>query len=399
MTEDVKRSAPGLKKISEDHYLPCTRCGLCSYACPSYRAYRTQAYSARGRVALLRAVSQGEMEVGEAYSDRFYTCTLCAACDQACPSGVKVEDLLLAGREEITLRDQLPESLTRLRQAIHKSHNILGEDNAARRLWAENMKRRPLGSDSETADVAFFVGCVSSLFPRSYAVPQAFVGILDAAHVDYALLGGEEWCCGYPLMVNGLLPEAKDTILHNVAAVRARGVRQVVFTCPSCYHVWKHVYPDIVGAGMRGLELLHATEYLAGLLEDAALCGGQPLALRELDMTVAYHDPCDLGRKSGVYEAPRRVLSSIPGLSLVEMVDNREDALCCGGGGNVETYDPDLVVAISGRRLAQAEQAGAQAIVSACQQCERTLASAARRERARLRVMDIAEIVWKAAGQ
>jgi heterodisulfide reductase subunit D len=346
------------------------------------------------------------MEVGEAYGDRFYTCTLCAACEQACPSGVKVEDLLLAGREEIALRDKLPPNLTRLSQAIHQSHNILGEDNAARLLWAENMERPPSGSDRETAEVAFFVGCVSSLFPRSYAVPQAFVQILEAAGVDYALLGGEEWCCGYPLMVNGLLSEARDTILHNIAAVQGRGVRQVVFTCPSCYHVWKHVYPDVAGedpevtgARMGDLELLHATEYLDRLLENGAPPDGTSLPLRELDLTVAYHDPCDLGRKSGVYEAPRRVLARIPGLTLVEMVDNREDALCCGGGGNVETYDPDLVAAISSRRLAQAQRAGAQAVVSACQQCERTLAAAARRDRVRLRVMDIAEIVWRAVGK
>lgn len=396
MTTDTQHPARGVQRIPEEQYLPCTRCGLCSHACPSYRAYRTQTYSARGRVALLRAVSQGDMEVSDAYGDRFYTCTLCAACDEACPSGVKVQDLLLAGREEIALRDQVPPNLTRLTQAIHNSHNILGEDNAARLLWAENMERAPSGSLSETADVAFFVGCVSSLFPRSYAVPQAFVQILEAARVDYALLGGDEWCCGYPMMVNGLLSEAEEMIHHNIAVVQAMGARRVVFTCPSCYHVWKHVYPNIAGEEMEGLELLHATEYLAGLIEDPQAWGGQPLALRELDMTVTYHDPCDLGRKSGVYEAPRRVLGSIPGLTLVEMVDNRESALCCGGGGNVETYDPDLVAAISSRRLAQAQQTGAQAVVSACQQCERTLAVAARRDRVRLRSMDIAEVVWKA---
>jgi Fe-S oxidoreductase len=141
---------------------------------------------------------------------------------------------------------------------------------------------------------------------------------------------------------------------------------------------------------MNGLETLHAAEYLAGLMDQGRL------ALRETNLTVAYHDPCDLGRKSGVYEAPRRVLQGIPGLTLVEMVDNREEALCCGGGGNLETHDPDLVTSISSRRLSQAQAAGAQAIVSACQQCERTLAAAARRERVRIRVLDIAEIVWDA---
>ena len=141
---------------------------------------------------------------------------------------------------------------------------------------------------------------------------------------------------------------------------------------------------------MDGLDTLHASECLAELI------GQGRLALRETNLTVTYHDPCDLGRKSGICEAPRRVLQSIPGLTLVEMKDCREDALCCGGGGNLETYDPDLVASISSRRLAQAQRVGAQAIVSACQQCERILTSAARRERVGLKVMDIVEIVWNA---
>jgi heterodisulfide reductase subunit D len=141
---------------------------------------------------------------------------------------------------------------------------------------------------------------------------------------------------------------------------------------------------------MEGLEMLHAAEFLADLMDQGRL------HLREINQTVTYHDPCDLGRKSEVYEAPRRVLQRIPGLTLVEMSDNREDSLCCGGGGNLETYDPELVDALSARRLAQAQQSGAQIIVSACQQCERTLANASRRQRARLRVLDITEIVWKA---
>lgn len=113
-------------------------------------------------------------------------------------------------------------------------------------------------------------------------------------------------------------------------------------------------------------------------------------------MRVAYHDPCDLGRKSGIYEAPRRILQGIPGLELVEMADNRESALCCGGGSNLETYDPELMRKVARRRLEQALETDAETIITACTQCERTLKDAARRERARVRVMDITEIVWSA---
>ena len=382
--------AAGLNRIDEDQVLQCIRCGLCSYTCPSYRVHRTQAQSPRGRVALLRSASQGHLEVGEVFENRIFGCTLCAACDQVCPSGVDVEEILLGAREEIALQGQLSPNLARLSRTVRESHNISGEDNELRLLWAENLERQPLGSAREKAKAVYFVGCVSSLFPRSYSIPRAFVQTLEAAAADYALLGSSEWCCGYPLLANGLLSEAKETILHNVARVRATGAQQVLFACPSCYHMWKHVYPEIAGDEMDGLETLHAAEYLAGQVDQGRL------AFRETNLTVAYHDPCDLGRKSGVYEAPRRVLQGIPGLTLVEMADNREEALCCGGGGNLETHDPDLVASISSRRLAQAQAAGAQVIVSACQQCERTLAAAARRERVRIRVLDIAEIVWSA---
>jgi heterodisulfide reductase subunit D len=328
--------------------------------------------------------------VGDVFEDRIFSCTLCAACDQVCPSGVDVEQILLGAREEVALQNHLSPNLARLSQTVRDSHNISAEDNDLRLMWAENLERQPLGATREKADAVYFVGCVSSLFPRSYAIPRAFVQTLEAADADYALLAGDEWCCGYPLLANGLLSEATETILHNVARVRATGARQVLFACPSCYHMWKHVYPEIAGDAMAGLEMLHASEYLANLSD-----GGR-LALRETNLTVTYHDPCDLGRKSDVYEAPRRVLQGIPGLTLVEMADNREEALCCGGGGNLESYDPDLVASISSRRLAQAQAAGAQAIVSACQQCERTLAAAARRERVRIRVLDIAQVVWNA---
>jgi heterodisulfide reductase subunit D len=110
-------------------------------------------------------------------------------------------------------------------------------------------------------------------------------------------------------------------------------------------------------------------------------------------MRVTYHDPCDLGRKSGVYDAPRAIIEAIPGVELAEMVDNRDAALCCGGGANLESLSPQLSAAVAKRRLEQAQAVGAEAIVSACQQCERTLSMAARRERIKIRVMDVVQLL------
>jgi len=119
------------------------------------------------------------------------------------------------------------------------------------------------------------------------------------------------------------------------------------------------------------------------------------LKLGEFPRAVTYHDPCDLGRNSGIYEAPRNVILSVPGVTLVEMVENRQYALCCGGGGDVAMYNQELVEAVARRRLQQALDTEAQVLLSACQQCKRTLMTAARQEKARMQVLDIVELVAK----
>ena len=112
-----------------------------------------------------------------------------------------------------------------------------------------------------------------------------------------------------------------------------------------------------------------------------------------VNRVITYHDPCDLGKRSGVYDAPRHVLASIPGIELREMANHRQNSLCCGGGGNVESFSPDTVSEASGRRLRQAQATGAQYIVSACQQCMRTLFAGARKHKIRVRPIDISQLV------
>ena len=415
---------------SQDEYRRCIRCGLCLAVCPLYRLSLNETDSPRARVALLRAVREGLVEQPTASTAaRFFGCMLCGSCAFACPSGVTVDRILELTRGEMAGQGLMPQALGALGERIAGTHNISGEPNESRLMWAANLPAPPTGVGKKQAEVVYFVGCVSALFPRSYPVAQSFVQVLERAGVDYGLLGGEEWCCGYPLAINGELERARETMRHNVEAVRALGARTLVTTCPSCFHFWKHTYPVALGGyspplpgegpgerfppplpgegpGERSSPPLpgegpgerlsfavqHTTEFIADLLE----AGRLPLREDLPEQVVTYHDPCDLGRKGGVFDAPRRILARIPGIQLVEMPENREGSYCCGGGGNLESFDPELSKAVAARRVRQAAETGAGVILSACQQCERTLASAARAGRVRVRVKDIVEIVLEA---
>jgi len=260
---------------------------------------------------------------------------------------------------------QVPERLEALGETVTSHYNISGDDNATRFIWSQNLPDPPLGvaPPRRTAEVVYFIGCVGSFYPRAYSIPQAMVQVMDRAGVEFTTLGGEEWCCGYPLYVAGMGERMAELSRHNVGRVRTMGAKRVVFTCPSCYYAWSHLYPEMVD--VSGLEFQHATELLTELLK------GDGLALGPVEEVVTYHDPCDLGRKSGVYDPPREVLASIPGMELREMALVRESALCCGGG-DVETVDPDVTSGVAARRLAHVQATGAKYVVSACQQCKRT---------------------------
>jgi len=372
--------------VQDEQYLSCLRCGLCSASCPVYRESLVESDSPRGRVALVKAASEGSLQPSARFADRIYRCTLCASCTKVCPSGVEVEELLLDARQDLAEQGLLSPTSRRLADSLLAGHNISGEDNRRRLIWTENLEQPPVGIGKATAPLIYFVGCVASFFPASYSIPQALVQILEAAGAEYGLPGEREWCCGYPLLAAGLRDEARETMAHNLAQVKAMGAATILTTCPSCYHMWHTVYPTILGD--LGVRALHATEWLAEVMAQ-----GQ-LKLRPLAARVTYHDPCDLGRKSGLYEPPRQVLRQIPGLELVEMAEYHVNALCCGGGGNLESYDAGLTTALAERRLEQARAVDAQYLVSACQQCKRVLSSAARRgAKGRLRVLDVVELV------
>jgi Fe-S oxidoreductase len=331
----------------------CYHCHKCTAGCPAAFAMEY------GPDRVLRLIEFGQGERLLASRD-LWLCLGCEMCGAHCPNEIEIGEVMIALREIaneaglvegsvtgdcLPLRElladylaQRPQSqidtrlcagLQRLRnlsQTLEATHNISGDENSERLIWSQNLDHVPPGLDGrQGADLAYFVGCVASFFPRSYRVPQAMTALLEQAVADYTTLGGQEWCCGYPLLSMGRLDRAKVLIRHNVEQTRALGISRLVFACPSCYHMWKFIYPDVLDEDF-GLEVLHAAELLDEMIERGSLeLGSRPLR-------VTYHDPCDLGRKSHVFEAPRRVLRSIPGLIFEEMEASERISTCCGGG-------------------------------------------------------------------
>ena len=158
----------------------------------------------------------------------------------------------------------------------------------------------------------------------------------------------------------------------------------MVFACPSCYHTWWE-QPE------NGMEIFHSTQFVKNLIDEGKIC----FRPQEKITKVTYHDPCDLGRASGVYEAPREILRAIPGVDLVEMEGNRENCKCCGGGGNLEMVRPDLSAAMAKAKIEEIKATGAEMVVTACQQCIRSMQTTARKNKIPLVAMDIVEFVLK----
>jgi heterodisulfide reductase subunit D len=334
-----------------------------------------------GRI-LRPAPPPGEGELVDAAFD----CTLCGRCQAVCPLFLRTHDLWIAQRRQLARALIEPEAIARLAARLRQDGNIAGRPQAERLSWLGNMPEPPAVPDR--AEVAVFVGCVGSLYPQAFALPQSLVTLLHLVGPPVALLGQREVCCGFPLYISGLEEEALSLARRNLEALKATGARTVVTPCPSCYHTLSVHYPLWLGAAWD-VRVLNGAEYLDEMLA-ALLPRLKPLPLR-----VTYHDPCDLGRLSGIYELPRRLLRRIPGLELVEMEENREQALCCGGGGDVEMLKPELSQAIAGLRLKQAAATGAEAIATACPQCKRALTAAARRARSALRTYDVAELLLR----
>ena len=380
----------------------CTRCGNCLDLCSAYTGSGDVSISPKKKMEKLKKMVDseygilskifGKKEISrkdiEAISRAAYECTMCSRCEVDCHIGINLQDMWLKLREILVEDGSYPEVLDILRDRIQKGKNVSFDTNEGRVNWIAPVQDIPENKYiKEKAEVIYFVGCVSSFSPRVFKIPRSIVQILKSAGVDFALLGDEEWCCGFPLLTSGFKKDFLDFAKHNIERINNTGAKFLVTSCPSCFHMWKHTYREAGVDIEMEFEVLHIVEYLYMLARE------KTLRLNPLDFTVTYLDPCDLGRNSGIYEAPRKLIKMIPGVRFVELENSRDRATCCGGGGNVEAVDSSLAGSIAKIKALEIIKTGADIVVTSCQQCVRTILQALKKEGSKIKTMDISELV------
>lgn len=404
-----------LEKIKGEVY-GCSICGQCvqgpvdpyrpnpvfhdylpDKTCPMREKDRFLTYSAAGMNTIARALLEGDLEVTEELVDAIYECVLCGHCETSCGEvfhlaktmvgkdlghGVKTPDVVRAFRADLVKLGKGPtDRVKKVAAAIEKGHNRFARAQSDRKVWAENVKI------ADKANLLFYVGCTASY--KSNEIAQSFGKILNKAGVDFAVLGEEEWCCGGPQLLNaGLVDQFEAHVKHNVEAIRATGAKEVVATCADCYRTLKFDYPKIVGD--LGFEVIHSSELLARLIEDKKITFS-----KEIDETVTFQDPCQLSRIGKVYDQPRKVIESIPGIKFVEMEGNKEYTVCCG---HYPVELPKTTLKAGTDRVKDARAVGATIMVTGCSFCKWSFDNAARKLEGETKVKDITELVAEAMG-
>lgn len=372
-----------------DQVYSCLRCGFCfdlpaegnRRICPPYCAHGFESYGARGKLAAARALLDGELELDAEVANRLYACTECGACESQCFKYLPLSEIYRAMKERVVELGWLPEVFQSFADAVKEQGNPYSKAGKDRLAWLPD--RRRVGG---RASVLLFSGCTPSYLRRGIA--RSAFQVLEALGSPFTLLADEQ-CCGHPFLSLGLVSQARAAAERNLEAILGSGAETVVTPCPGCLKTFRVDMPLLLKKKLP-FEVLHLTEYVAREMER----GG--VHFRRNPGLVTYHDPCNLGRGLGVYDAPRRVATAAPGVRLVEMPRARQAAFCCGHGGFVRAVDLDVAKESAADRWAEAVGTGAEAVLSACPACETAFLEARASTGSPVEVLDIVEFLARA---
>jgi len=349
--------------------------------CAPHERFKFEDYTCRGRLYLARLLYQGKIDhsakdlVKVAYTD-----TACGICDKLCT--LRPLEAFRALREELMERGAvIPEGVKKINEDIRAKHNTFGAISERRSKWAEGLSLPKKGT------TLYFAGCYASY--RQPETAKATVNILrKAMGKDIAYLGNDEWCCGLPALWNGDRRLGEKVMDHNFEMIKNSGAETVVFSCAEGYRTFKIDYK--AKFGKLPFRVIHISELLSQLVAE------KKIKFNKLEGKLTYHDPCFLGRHSNVYDEPREVIKSIPGVELVEMKHNRQWAFCCGSGaGVVQASYPEFTGWTANKRIMEAKEA-ADTVITACPRCVENLKNTARGKGIHITVYDLPVFVAKA---
>jgi Fe-S oxidoreductase len=360
----------------------CYQCGTCTGTCP---------WNIVSSFLCRRLIHQAQLGAVDFEDEAVWKCVSCKLCVQACPRGIEIPDIMRAMRRIIVGMGagKIPDSLRISGKNLAGVGNPLGEPPEKRTDWAVDLGVRTFAPGME---LLYLACCYQSYDPRCRKVALATAEVLQKAGVDFGILDNEQACCGESIRKAGHESAFQTLAKKNIELFNAAGAKKILVSSPHCYYALKAEYGELGGA----IEVVHTTQFLAGLIND-----GRLKFTKELKKKVTYHDSCYLGRAwgdQGIYEEPRQILKSVPGIELVEMKDNRKFSICCGGGGGGLWQDVKKGERLADLRVEQALETGAEALAVACPYCmvqfEDSVLSSDRGHA--LEVKDIVEIVQEA---
>jgi Fe-S oxidoreductase len=388
--------------------------------CPINLYYQFHTHSVRGKFQAAQGLLDGDYGYTDALLEATQACTSCGACDTACkvcrynlePLDFNVEmknDAILKGNV-LPVQQEMMDSLKK------EQTMIIGAKKSARSSWSRGLKLKD--AMKEQCEVVFFPGCKYSYDKKLSPYAKKAAELLIECGVDLGYMGSADMCCAGRAYEQGFFEEFDARADANIKAFKKAGVKTIVTPCSDCYYSFKRLYAK------KGLdiEVLHIVEYIDKLITE------KKLKLRHaVNLTVTYHDPCHLGRLGepyvpwdgqekkimnqvhtwepsrpryngayGIYDAPRRILAAIPGLTLVEMERIREYSLCCGAGACVDQTFPEVAEFTSNERVTEANSTGADALVTACPWCESIFTNAVDENGKSIEVIDIIDLVSRA---
>jgi Fe-S oxidoreductase len=379
----------------------CIMCNRCQDACPAHTTGKAlspaaleinKRYFLNEEGAALAAGQESSKSLTEFAIglDEVWACTACGACVDICPVGNEpMRDILDIRRGLVLMENSFPAQFQTAYKGMERQGNPWNIGPAQRLEWAQGLTV-PTVEQNPGFEILYWVGCAPATDPRARQTARAFVKILLAGGVNFAVLGQMESCTGDSARRSGnealffqLASQNTEAVNEVMGNAEEPPKRRIVTTCPHCLHTLKNEYPDFGGHW----DVIHHTQLIN------ELTGGGKLRFDSKKLEVAYHDPCYLGRHNGVFEAPREALKSA-GAAVAELGRNHRQSFCCGAGGaqmwKEEEHGEERV---SVNRLREAQATGKDTLAVGCPFCMIMLSDAATTTKSELTVRDVAEIV------